>query len=114
MLLYTAIGANAAEDVGAPRWRETASPLRFWRRRFEGSFARFSPDGHWVTYASNESGQYEVYVRPSPPTEPRAGSTDGGSRPRWGRDGKELFFISAESKLIAVSRQSSLPLRPDS
>lgn len=65
--------------------------------------AQFSPDGRWVAYASNESGSNEVYVAPFP-----AGSgkwqisTGGGMEPRWRRDGKELFYMSRDSKLMAV------------
>jgi Tol biopolymer transport system component/predicted Ser/Thr protein kinase len=66
--------------------------------------SRFSPDGRWIAYASNQSGRFDVYVRPFPSG---AGtwqvSTAGGGFPVWRRDGKELFFVSLDSKLIAVS-----------
>ena len=65
---------------------------------------QFSPDGHWLAYTSNESGQGEVYVIPFPPT-PGAKwlvSRGGGVQPRWRRDGKELFYISADSKMMSV------------
>jgi Tol biopolymer transport system component len=66
---------------------------------------QFSPDGHWVAYTSNESGQSEIYVIPFPPA-PNEGrwvvSRGGGVMPRWRRDGKELFFISPDRKMMAV------------
>jgi Tol biopolymer transport system component len=75
---------------------------------------RFSPDGRWVAYASNESGRDEVYVMPfvlpgpgaSPPQ--AAGdrvriSTAGGVLPRWRRDGRELFYLSPDLQLMVAS-----------
>src|SRR5262249_415037 len=63
----------------------------------------FSPDGGWIAYQSNESGRFEIYVQPFPgPGGKWQLSTEGGSQPRWRRDGKELFYISPDNKLIAV------------
>jgi eukaryotic-like serine/threonine-protein kinase len=65
--------------------------------------SRLSPDGRWISYDSDESGRMEVYVRGFPP---RGGkwriSTDGGSSSVWSRDGKELFYVSADSTLMSV------------
>jgi hypothetical protein len=63
----------------------------------------FSPDGRWIAYTSNESGQPNVYVQPFL----RAGgkypvSRDGGSHPVWRADGKELFYLSAAATMMAV------------
>ena len=59
--------------------------------------AAVSPDGRWVTYESNASGQYEIYVRPFPDVD-QGGlsqiSTNGGVQPLWGPDGRELFYRS--------------------
>jgi Tol biopolymer transport system component len=65
---------------------------------------RFSPNHRWIAYASDESGQFEVYVRPFPAdaTQSTAISVGGGMQPEWRRDGKELFYISADGKLTAV------------
>jgi serine/threonine-protein kinase len=53
----------------------------------------FSPDGHWILYVSNESGQYEAYVRPYPARDGKwQVSNGGGDEPRWSHDGKEIFF----------------------
>ena len=65
--------------------------------------ARFAPNGRWLAYASDESGQFEVYVRPFPPgTGQSLISVAGGMQPEWRRDGNELFYISADGKLMAV------------
>ena len=65
--------------------------------------AALSPDGHWVAYASNQSGRFEIYVESFPTPGRRVQvSTDGGTQPKWRRDQKELFFLSADSRLIAV------------
>jgi serine/threonine-protein kinase len=63
-----------------------------------------SPDGRWLAYSSNESGRREVYVRPFPETANARYqvSVSGGTVPGWSRDGRELFFIDAASKMVAV------------
>ena len=65
---------------------------------------KFSPDGRWVAYQSNEaSGKFQIYVLP---VSGNAGkwmiSTDGGTRAQWGRDGKRIYYTSADSKVMAV------------
>jgi serine/threonine protein kinase len=73
---------------------------------FQVGAGQFSPDGHWIAYVSDESGQAEVYVRPFPSSSATGGasqvSSGGGTQPRWGHDGKELFYISADSRMTAV------------
>jgi serine/threonine-protein kinase len=68
--------------------------------------AEVSPDGQWVAYQSNESGVMEVYVRPFPKVDTGHWqvSTGGGSRPLWGRNGRELFYYAfSDGALMAVS-----------
>ena len=64
---------------------------------------RYSPDGHWISYTSNESGKFEVYVMPSGG---RGGkwqiSSGGGQQPLWRHDGKELFYLTSDDKLMSV------------
>jgi Tol biopolymer transport system component/predicted Ser/Thr protein kinase len=69
---------------------------------YQGS-SRFSPDGRWIAYVSDQSGTLEVYVRPFP-SGPGTWqiSTAGGSFPSWRRDGKELYYLSLDFKLMAV------------
>jgi Tol biopolymer transport system component len=64
---------------------------------------QFSPDGRWIAYSSAESGRREIYVTTFPdPGERVRVSTSGGYRPRWRRDGRELFYISDENEMIAT------------
>jgi Tol biopolymer transport system component len=78
-------------------------PFPFLQTEFNEFGAKLSPDGKWVAYTSNESGQNEVYVQtfPSPGAKSQI-STGGGNRPVWRRDGRELFYIAADGKLMAV------------
>jgi Tol biopolymer transport system component len=65
---------------------------------------QFSPDVHWIAYTSTESGSPEVYVRKFPAAGgERQISTRGGAQPRWRRDGKELFYLAPDGKLMAVA-----------
>ena len=65
--------------------------------------ARFSPDGKWVAYSSNESGRWEIYVTSFPEAHGKwQVSNAGGDQPRWRGDGKELFYFSNDSKIMAV------------
>jgi Tol biopolymer transport system component/predicted Ser/Thr protein kinase len=71
--------------------------------------AVFSPDGRWVAYSSDETGVREVYVRDfAPDRSPAVGavkervSTDGGDKPRWRRDGTELYYLASDGGLMAV------------
>jgi dipeptidyl aminopeptidase/acylaminoacyl peptidase len=69
------------------------------------SEAQFSPDGKWVAYMSNESGQYEIYVQPvfdRMVGGKRQVSVGGGSFVRWGSDQKELFYIAPDNRMMAV------------
>jgi serine/threonine-protein kinase len=63
-----------------------------------------SADGRWLAYQSDETGRFEVYVRPFPDTKPmkRQVSVGGGSFPRWSKDGRELFFVDEKLDFIVV------------
>ena len=70
---------------------------------------KFSPDGKWVAYQSNESGQNQIYLNSYPsPTAKRQVSINGGVQPRWRRDGRELFFISPAGELMAAELSATL------
>lgn len=78
-------------------------PYSVLATEFSETHGRFSPDGRWLAYVSNESGRNEVYVQ----TFPTSGgkwqvSTTGGAQPHWRFDGKELFYLTPDRKLMAV------------
>jgi Tol biopolymer transport system component len=78
-------------------------PFPFLHSEFEEAFASFSPDGRFIAYVSNESVRNEVYVTPFP----GAGgkwqvSTAGGTSPRWRRDGRELFYMTQDNRIMSV------------
>lgn len=73
---------------------------------------RLSPDGGWIAYTSDESGRFELYIRQFPPTDASwKVSVDGGTQPEWRRDGRELFYVSGDRRLLAVPLQGGDSLR---
>jgi Tol biopolymer transport system component len=88
-----------------------ATPAPFLDTRFTRGEFQFSPDGKWVAYESNEGGRNEIYVVPYPgPGGKSQVSTDGGTQPRWNRNGRELFF-RAGAKLMAVDVETGALFR---
>jgi serine/threonine-protein kinase len=79
-------------------------PKPFVNSTFDERSPAFSPDGRWLAYMSNESAGYEVYVRPFPgPGGKWQISTGGGVIPKWSRNGKELFFRTADDKIMVAT-----------
>jgi serine/threonine protein kinase len=86
----------------------------FLATEFVETQGQFSPDGHWIAYQSNESGRPEIYVRPFPAAPGKwPVSVNGGLLPRWRRDGRELYFLSPDLKLMAAAVKSVAGARPD-
>jgi serine/threonine protein kinase len=82
---------------------EARKPFALVETPFNAQMGRFSADGRWVAYVSNDSGKDEVYVMPFPGPGGRVQvSTGGGTQPRWGKDGRELFYLSLETKMMAA------------
>jgi len=100
--VYPGIGADLfALPIGQPG----TQPMALWQTPATSGQGEFSPDGRWVAITSNESGQSEIYVIPFPPNpngEKWGVSVGGGVMPRWRHDGKELFYISQDWKMMAV------------
>jgi serine/threonine protein kinase len=104
---YTMVGKNAdiwilpMDANGRPSGK---GPFPFLATEFNEFQAVFSPDGHWIAYTSDESGQAEVYLRPFPgPGGKFQVSSEGGTDPFWRRDGKEIYYISwNDSKLMSA------------
>jgi Tol biopolymer transport system component len=84
------------------------------QRHNQQRFGKWSPDGRWVTYASDESGRWEVYVEPYPGPGPKVMiSREGGYSPRWSRDGKEIFYRGSyvSPKMIAATIETEPEFR---
>ena len=78
---------------------------QFLKTPFNEIYPRFSPDGHWLAYVSDESGQNETYVQPYPgPGEKTQVSTEGGSEPVWSRNGRELFYRNGDKMMVVDVR----------
>ena len=76
-------------------------PRPFLKTPYNEFRPRFSPDGRWLAYQSNETGRLEVYVRPFPgPGAKTKVSTDGGGVPKWGPDGRELFYRNPQGVFV--------------
>jgi len=108
-LLYMQSTSNAY-DLGTMALTGEAVMTPFRSTRFNEVQGRFSPDGRWIAYASDESGRFEVYVRPFPVAKDQTRvSIGGGMQPEWRRDGEELFFISSDGQLMAVPLETTGP-----
>jgi serine/threonine protein kinase len=78
-------------------------PFPVLQSPFRKDEPHFSPDWKWLAYASEESGKWEIYAMSFPKADQkRQISNSGGSQPRWRRDGKELFYLASDGKLMAV------------
>jgi Tol biopolymer transport system component len=104
-------GGQLAAQVSTPQmltdvWVLTPTtngrPYPLAQTKFQEQTATFSPDGHWIAYVSDESGTPEVYVQPLGKSGRQRVSNLGGMYPRWRRDGRELFFVDAANKFMAV------------
>jgi serine/threonine protein kinase len=79
-------------------------PYRFYPGEHAERHGMFSPDGKWIAYSCNETGDFELYVQPFPATGAKFKvSAHGGAQPRWRGDGKELFYRTEDGKMMAVS-----------
>ncbi len=109
-LVYQEWSPKARHDLWILPMTGERKPVAFLQTEFDEGHGQISPDGRWMVYDSDESGRHEVYVRPFPSG---AGkwkvSTNGGARPRWRGDGKELFYLSPERALLAVTVKAGPP-----
>ena len=103
-LLYNVQDATTERDLWVLPLQGDRKPFVFLKTSFEEHRGQFSPNEHWITYVSNESGRPEIYVRPFPgPGGQWQVSTGGGIQPRWSPDGKELYYIAPDGQLMAAS-----------
>ena len=111
LLLYHSVDPPTDLDLWVVPTANGRAPSIVLKTPFRESYPMFSPDSRWVAYQSNESGQYEVYVRPfiwvgtaGAATEGQwQVSTSGGIHPVWGPNGKELYYLDPTGAMMAAS-----------
>ena len=102
-IVYSEFAEKTNDDIWLLPVSGDHKPVPYLQTQFNENDAHFSPDGRWMAYMSDESGHFEIYVQPFPATGPKWQiSSAGGRFPRWSHDGRELFYIAADQKLMAV------------
>jgi Tol biopolymer transport system component len=107
-------------DLWALSMKGDLKPFPVLRSRFNEVHGALSPEGNWLAYASDETGDEQVYVQSftGAPTISGNGrhaagkkrvSADGGFQPHWRSDGKELFYVSRDRKIVSVSIKTGPP-----
>jgi Tol biopolymer transport system component len=112
-LLFTRGSAATSFDVWRLPLDGTVEVAAVLQSPAGESSARYSPDGRWVAYDSNESGRYEAYIQSldNPGLRWKV-SQNGGVNPEWGPGGKELFFVGSESRLMSVPISQAPSFQP--
>jgi len=107
LILYMTFGGDT-EDLWALPVAGGEAPYPILATPFRDLMGQISPDGRWLTYASDESGDLQVYVQNFPDlTEKLRVSREPATMPRWRADGKELLFVSMDRKMKAVAIDGS-------
>jgi Tol biopolymer transport system component len=111
-LLYSSSDPKTGFDIWVLPLEGDRKPAPVVQTKFNERLAQFSPDGKWIAYESNESGRYEIYLLPFSKSNGKAGgtvpvSTGGGAQVRWRPDGKALFYIAHDDRLMMVPITSS-------
>jgi Tol biopolymer transport system component len=102
-LLYVTLGSPEGQSFGFLSLEGEARSEAILTRRSAIDEPEVSPDGRWLSYGSQESGQWEVYVQPfRAKGEAVRVSTEGGGQARWRGDGRELFYVAPDGRLMAV------------
>jgi serine/threonine protein kinase len=103
VLLYQEWSPSTRGDLKVLSLSGEPRPRTFVASPFEEDEGTFSPDGRRVAYVSDESGRKEVFVASFPdPSQRLRISSDGGTQPRWSRDGRELFFVSKGERMMSA------------
>jgi Tol biopolymer transport system component len=102
-MLFVREGDGTQEDLWILPMSGDRKPFPFSQTAFSEEQGQFSPDGKWIAYASDETGRPEVYVQSFPATGVKSRiSNNGGTQPRWRGDGKEIFYLGADRKMMAA------------
>lgn len=109
-MAFTEVDAENGPDIWVLEMEGQRRPRPFLQTKFAEGSPKFSPDGRWIAYCSNESGRNEIYVQPYPGPGPRIQiSAEGGTDPVWAKSGKELFYRDRDKMMIVeVSLDPSL------
>ncbi len=109
LAFYSENHPTNGHDIWVVALEGERKPTLFLQTRFDELVPRISPDGRWVAYVSNESGRYEVYVRPFPTDGGKWQiSTEGGVEPLWARGGRELFYRNGDKVMaLDITTESS-------
>jgi Tol biopolymer transport system component len=106
VLLYQRRTAETGFDLWALPIGGAATSFPVLQTPFDEKDGQFSPDGTQIAFHSNRSGRFEIYVQPFPgPGTPLRVSTKGGAQVRWRPDGRELFYVALDGRLMAASIQ---------
>jgi eukaryotic-like serine/threonine-protein kinase len=109
-LAFMRQNAQTSRDIYVLSLRGQSAPRPVVNTPAYDGGAQFSRDGHWMAYASDESGQMQVYIRPFPGPDKRwPVSTHGGTQPLWSRDGKEIFY-RVGNKIMVVDVSAGVDL----
>jgi Tol biopolymer transport system component len=100
---HIAFSAGFPADIWLLPLADPKKPFGLVRSPGDQMHANFSPDGKFIAYTSNESGRNDVYVETLPPSDRKWPiSTSGGYEPRWRADGREIYYLAEDRKLMAV------------
>jgi len=104
-LVFTELSPNSGQDVMALRLDGSRQALPLVQTRFNESNGAVSPEGRWLAYDANDSGTYQIYVRPFPDVTRGQWqvSTSGGRQPVWARSGRELFWVAPDGGVMGVA-----------
>ena len=103
-VLFTQRSPETQNDLIAVPASGDRAPVPYLHETFNEDLGRFSPDGRWVAYVSDESGSNDVYVRSFPvPDHKHRVTTDGGTWVDWKRDGTALLIVGADSRQLKVA-----------
>jgi eukaryotic-like serine/threonine-protein kinase len=98
---------GGGEDMFAWDVEGGGEPIPLQPTKFNDTVPMVSPDGNWLAWAGDDSGRWEIYVTPFPEGGRKWQISDGGDWPRWRSDGKEIFYLTAEGKLMATQVDGS-------
>ena len=123
-LAYMELDPESGYDLWTCPWMSTipiilspGSQSFSYAHRPNERYPAVSPDGRWIAYASDESGRFEVYVRPFPgPGGKWQVSNAGGTLPIWSHNGRELFFQNPDNRIMVADyewkNESFVPGKP--